>query len=247
MVDTTDDRPVGPRDRHHPALSSSSCVLFRASPFFLRSLSLCILVLLFFISSIPSLLANCVFVCCSSFVQSSSLRQEQLHCSRHILECIDSYLWTPRSPHLPPAFSAFLTQPFSTSSSSSISSAVLASYIPSAAASSSSIVPSSFSSLPAAIDTRSSPASPSSLLDSSGASLPLLDFEDSAHHWGVSVNFSTTFCPCCTLPLSESVARGGSSQGVQVLPCGHAFHQACLPEQACVLCFSQQFTSVLSC
>jgi hypothetical protein len=35
-------------------------------------------------------------------------------------------------------------------------------------------------------------------------------------------------------------------QGVVAFRCGHIFHRSCVPETACVICFEQNFASVLS-
>jgi hypothetical protein len=48
-------------------------------------------------------------------------------------------------------------------------------------------------------------------------------------HWGVSVSPSTQQCPRCGLPPTAEVL---------VFPCGHVFHAACLPEEACVRCMA---------
>eukprot|EP01102_Stenamoeba_stenopodia_P006527 TRINITY_DN1797_c0_g1_i1.p1 TRINITY_DN1797_c0_g1~~TRINITY_DN1797_c0_g1_i1.p1 ORF type:complete len:686 (-),score=140.70 TRINITY_DN1797_c0_g1_i1:21-2078(-) len=57
-------------------------------------------------------------------------------------------------------------------------------------------------------------------------------YEESAGHWGVVTSLKGT-CPYCCLPLSENV---GSN--VTIFPCGHAFHEVCVPEKACISCFT---------
>eukprot|EP00004_Rigifila_ramosa_P019901 TRINITY_DN5125_c0_g1_i1.p1 TRINITY_DN5125_c0_g1~~TRINITY_DN5125_c0_g1_i1.p1 ORF type:complete len:1427 (+),score=302.28 TRINITY_DN5125_c0_g1_i1:465-4283(+) len=70
---------------------------------------------------------------------------------------------------------------------------------------------------------------------------PLHYLDDIATHWGVDVEIARGVCVCCTLPVSECV---GSS--IVVFPCGHAFHQACVPEQSCISCLGRNLTSFLS-
>jgi len=63
--------------------------------------------------------------------------------------------------------------------------------------------------------------------------------EDVAGQWGVHSRVRHGFCPGCTLPLEENVGLN-----VIVFPCSHAHHQACCPEEACLVCFHSHFRTL---
>eukprot|EP01132_Coremiostelium_polycephalum_P002021 gene2021-2488_t len=68
-------------------------------------------------------------------------------------------------------------------------------------------------------------------------------FEDNARrHWGVETELQGGSCPICTLPLlenPESSFLGSTPATIIVFPnCGHSYHQCCIEEQGCTLCFS---------
>jgi hypothetical protein len=50
-------------------------------------------------------------------------------------------------------------------------------------------------------------------------------------------------CPFCTLPLIENVGR---TSRVVIFPCGHAFHQFCMTEDACPTCLYKKFPKLHS-
>jgi len=56
-------------------------------------------------------------------------------------------------------------------------------------------------------------------------------YEESQNHWGTPARIVLGTCPCCTLPLKER------SAALVVFPCGHTYHQPCIPEMACRECF----------
>jgi len=60
--------------------------------------------------------------------------------------------------------------------------------------------------------------------------------------WGVCCDIGGGLCPVCTLPLIEGVSA--SLTNVMLLECGHAFHQMCLVEEACVVCFAKDKPSL---
>eukprot|EP00455_Lapot_gusevi_P050325 TRINITY_DN7271_c0_g1_i5.p1 TRINITY_DN7271_c0_g1~~TRINITY_DN7271_c0_g1_i5.p1 ORF type:complete len:117 (-),score=7.46 TRINITY_DN7271_c0_g1_i5:22-372(-) len=62
-------------------------------------------------------------------------------------------------------------------------------------------------------------------------------YEEIPHHWGVALDLNKSICICCTLPISETVGNS-----IIVFPCGHLYHQVCCPEQACITCFSSNFS-----
>ncbi|GAM22685.1 hypothetical protein SAMD00019534_058600, partial [Acytostelium subglobosum LB1] len=69
-------------------------------------------------------------------------------------------------------------------------------------------------------------------------------FEDSSFHWGTETELHGGQCPVCTLPLienPESSFLGVTPSSVIVFPyCGHSYHQCCIEEQGCLLCYSQR-------
>jgi len=66
-------------------------------------------------------------------------------------------------------------------------------------------------------------------------------FEEPTGHWGVQIEANRA-CECCGLPLLEGVMTGS----LLVFPCGHAFHQFCIPERACVLCLERNMKTLIS-
>jgi len=66
-------------------------------------------------------------------------------------------------------------------------------------------------------------------------------FEEMTGHWGLRQQLLTASCECCTLPLSESVGRLPS---IVVFECGHAFHEFCVPEEACTACLAFHMSSL---
>jgi len=65
-------------------------------------------------------------------------------------------------------------------------------------------------------------------------STPLPRFFEHRGHWGVQASIYTGNCRSCMLPLTENLGLN-----VFVFPCGHAYHQSCIPEQACRICFAE--------
>ncbi|EFA85390.1 RING zinc finger-containing protein [Heterostelium album PN500] len=69
-------------------------------------------------------------------------------------------------------------------------------------------------------------------------------FEDSSFHWGTETEIHSGQCPICTLPLvenPESTFVGVTPSSVVIFPyCGHSYHQYCIEEQGCLLCYSQK-------
>lgn len=63
---------------------------------------------------------------------------------------------------------------------------------------------------------------------------------ETTSHWGVAANIFGESCEICSLPLEEM----GISLSLAVFPCGHAFHQVCVPESACRICHSASLTSL---
>lgn len=61
--------------------------------------------------------------------------------------------------------------------------------------------------------------------------------------WGRSVNISSAECPVCNLPLCLKTTST-TSVGLIVFQCGHRFHKICLPENACLVCYHDNFTSL---
>ena len=62
-------------------------------------------------------------------------------------------------------------------------------------------------------------------------------FEDLPGDWGVVTSLSQE-CYVCGVVVN---AFGT----VVAFPCGHCFHACCVPEDACPICFSQKFVSVV--
>jgi len=60
--------------------------------------------------------------------------------------------------------------------------------------------------------------------------------------WGVCCDIGGGACSVCTLPLVEGVSA--SLANVVLLECGHGFHQMCLVEDACVVCFAKDKNSL---
>ncbi|XP_065912533.1 BLOC-2 complex member HPS5-like isoform X2 [Dysidea avara] len=70
----------------------------------------------------------------------------------------------------------------------------------------------------------------------------IITLEDSECHYGVRVARSETNCPVCSLSLTANLP---SSVGLCTFVCGHSYHQQCLPEQACVVCFATSLVSAV--
>jgi hypothetical protein len=74
----------------------------------------------------------------------------------------------------------------------------------------------------------------------SGA-VPMPAFLEEPGHWGVRLRLTgaasgaPVCCPRCQLPL---VAPSQGSTPLAVFPCGHAYHEACIPERACLACLA---------
>jgi len=64
-------------------------------------------------------------------------------------------------------------------------------------------------------------------------------FEDMNSHWGVYTSFSSS-CERTQMPLTEPVGPT-----VVVFPSGNAYHEASIPEGACVVSMMQNFTSLI--
>jgi len=63
-------------------------------------------------------------------------------------------------------------------------------------------------------------------------------YEEYQNHWGVPTKLLGGCCPTCTLPFKYA------PNSVIVFPCGHVYHQNCIPEAACRECF--QMDSLLN-
>jgi len=60
--------------------------------------------------------------------------------------------------------------------------------------------------------------------------------EDASSHWGVRSKQGAV-CGRCQLSLLRSVSD--LQPGIVAFCCGHSFHKHCLPEQACITCFTE--------
>ena len=66
-------------------------------------------------------------------------------------------------------------------------------------------------------------------------------FLEEAGHWGVRLRLTgaasgaPVCCTRCQLPL---VAPTQGANPLAVFPCGHAYHEACIPERACLACLA---------
>lgn len=63
--------------------------------------------------------------------------------------------------------------------------------------------------------------------------------------WGCSINISSGECPVCTLPLYLKASYPTASAGLIVFQCGHSFHKICVPENACLACYHDNFSTLL--
>lgn len=66
--------------------------------------------------------------------------------------------------------------------------------------------------------------------------------EDGASNWGQNIRLSDGECLVCSLKLCEQIST--SNQGLLLFECGHIFHKHCVPEEACVVCFQQNLTTL---
>lgn len=90
--------------------------------------------------------------------------------------------------------------------------------------------------------------SASSTVDSTTLSITNLrpvsrGFEYRSSDWGGDVQLHDAACAMCDLPV-VIIADHNSNMEVALLPCGHAFHAACISDVACPVCFDASFESV---
>ena len=71
--------------------------------------------------------------------------------------------------------------------------------------------------------------------------VPMAAFLEEPGHWGVRLRLTgaasgaPVCCTRCQLPL---VAPTQGANPLAVFPCGHAYHEACIPERACLACLA---------
>jgi hypothetical protein len=77
------------------------------------------------------------------------------------------------------------------------------------------------------------------------ASEQWMPFIEERGDWGVRLTLrgaasgAPARCPRCAAPLASRPGSGGGGGGAPPLlafPCGHAFHEVCVPERGCVAC-----------
>jgi len=61
--------------------------------------------------------------------------------------------------------------------------------------------------------------------------------------WGHSIKVSKSDCVICRLPLCLKTVSTATA-GLIVFRCGHTFHKICVPENACLVCYHDNFTTL---
>eukprot|EP00111_Clytia_hemisphaerica_P006058 TCONS_00017549-protein len=69
--------------------------------------------------------------------------------------------------------------------------------------------------------------------------------DDTEAVWGRSIDISNGECPVCTLPLHLKTTYTSASAGLIVFQCGHSFHKICVPEDACLVCYHENFSTII--
>jgi len=195
---------------------------------------------------------------CQKLLKLAEIAMAQRQVSHEILEKVDSYLWSLKTPYISPQARLLVESELGNDldrlsylsneqrRSSSMRARKLVSTTTSAAAGSSSSSSTAISATTSSGGGSGVPQHASKYgfnFDVNNLSVENIPsfYEDTGGHWGVAVEIEHGVCACCTLPISECV---GAS--ILVLRCGHGYHQYCLPEEACVACLPSRFPSLLS-
>ena len=161
-----------------------------------------------------------------------------------MLERVDCYMWSWRSPLIPPQITALHQLELGRRSAEVQRLATTFLHVPSAAA----------AAAPRGAQLQRQPELRCDL----SAPLPVY-YEEPGGHWGTQAELWQLRCPNCSLPLCApehaaspagggGVGRGGAASlqlgQLMIFPCGHGCHVQCVTSQACLICAAENMSTL---
>jgi hypothetical protein len=152
-----------------------------------------------------------------TLLRSAQKERNQQSAAHEILEAVDSYLWSMRSPMMASQFRA----------------------LEQAEAQEARLHDNNLAALPYVTASQGFDGRMTHSINVSHR-IPIVRAPGAlASHWGVRTSLRGQVCPRCELQLHDSVVFGSGSSSTKIVvyePCGHAFHESCVEEDCCVIC-----------